>query len=284
MNDNSNEIYALTGANGHLGRLSLNYLMEQVRPEQIVASTRNPELLSVFAEKGVMVRHADFNDPQSLVRAFSGVTRLFIISSNASFEKRTIQKVGAIEAAVESGVKHITSTSLPNHGPGSPVIDKLVSSGISWAALGMNIWMDGVPYFLNSLRIGERIMVPEGTGKPCWVSHEDYARTCVSVLAGKAKLRGFHEVTGPESLGLSELAQRWSEIHRRKLEVCTATSDKVIESLVDNGMNLDQASGIVGYCEMFKQFEIPVSGTVEKATGISPASVDEVLRSLTFLD
>lgn len=293
--DDSSPIYALTGAGGHLGRLALTYLLNLVPVKQIIATTRQPKLLAEFSAQGVAVRYADFNDQSTLPAAFSGATRLLIISTNEyPMEKRSAQQRTAIAAAVKAGIRHITSTSFSlskaaNEDEENPwlrghrqTIEALNLSGAEWTALNMNIWMDGVPYFLNALHIGEHILVPEGSGKPCWITHEDYARTAVSVLTGKALFSGVIDVTGPESLGLEDLARRWSNLHKRKLDIQILPGKEVAERLAANGIPLESAQNIVGYSEMFRLFDMRVSNTVERATGIPPASVDGLLRKLAI--
>jgi hypothetical protein len=101
-------------------------------------------------------------------------------------------------------------------------------------------------------------------------------------LTGKALFSGAVDVTGPESLGLDDLAQRWSNLHKRKLEVQILPGKEVIERLVANGMPLQSAQQIVGYCEMMRLFDVRVSDTVERTTGIPPTSVDGLLRNLVI--
>ncbi|MGA2141014.1 MAG: NAD(P)H-binding protein [Brevinematales bacterium] len=293
MENNNGHVYALTGAGGHLGRLALSYILDLVPAGKILATTRRPELLSDFTAQGVTVRRADFSDTRSLEGAFSGATRILIISTNEyPMELRSAHHMDAIKAAVNAGVRHITSTyfslsKASNADDDNPwtrgqekIMDALARSGREWTVLNMNIWMDGIPYFLNALRTGEKILIPEGSGKPCWVSHEDYARTAVSVLTGKALINGAADVTGPESLGLDDLARRWAGFHERNMEVQIQPGGRVIEGLVSNGMPLQSAEQIVGYCDMFRLFDVKVSDTVRIATGKPPVSADELLRNL----
>ncbi len=293
--DGSLPVYTLTGAGGHLGGLVLNYLLDQVPAKQIIAATRCPELLADFTAQGVAVRRADFNDPSSLPEAFSGAARLLIISTNEyPMEKRSAQDRAAISAAVKAGIRHITITSFSlskaaDEDDENPwlrgrrqTMETLAGSGAEWTVLNMNIWMAGVPYFLNALRIGEQVLVQEGSGKPCWITHEDYASTAVSVLTGKALFSGAVDVTGPESLGIDDIARRWSDLHSRKLEVQILPGREVIERLASNGMLLESAHGIASYCEMFRLFDVRVSDTVERATGTPPSTVDRLLQALSI--
>jgi uncharacterized protein YbjT (DUF2867 family) len=142
----------------------------------------------------------------------------------------------------------------------------------------MNIWMDGVRYFLKGLRSGNRLLVPEGSGNPCWISHEDYALTAASVLTGSFPAEGTHDVSGPESIGLSGLADRWSKLNGRRLDAVTMPDNEVIETLAGDGASFEDAQGIVGYCSMFKMFEWQISDFVERATGEKPRTVDHFLN------
>jgi NAD(P)H dehydrogenase (quinone) len=294
-------IFALTGANGHLGRLVLENLLNQVPAAQILATTRRPDLLGEVAARGVTVRFADFNDPSSLPAAFSGATRLLIISTGDYKEiysgQRLIQHKEAISAAVRAGIQHIMYTSCPNATNEGAVnltvadpitVDHrqteaaLAESGTAWAALRNNIYMGGVSYFFNALRVGDEFLIPEGcSAKPCWVTHEDCARTAASVLTGRFPAFGAVDVTGPEALGLADLAQRWSDLHECKLAVRYLPGKEVIKRLAKNGMPLQSAKGLVENISFMMQLSaVPVSDVVERATGTRPASVDGVLSAL----
>jgi NAD(P)H dehydrogenase (quinone) len=157
-------LYAFTGASGHLGRLVLKELLDIVPAGQILVITRKPEQLIDSVPQGVIVRRADFNDPSTLPPAFSGTTRLLIISTGDYKEiysgQRIVQHLAAISAAIDAGVRHITYTSCPNatdteiedplirdHGQTEAA---LMDSGVKWTALRNNVYMAGLPYFLRA--------------------------------------------------------------------------------------------------------------------------------------
>ena len=73
--------FLVTGASGQLGRLALDHLLHAgARP--VIATTRSPEKLADYAARGVEVRRADFGDPSSLARAFTGIRRMLLISTD----------------------------------------------------------------------------------------------------------------------------------------------------------------------------------------------------------
>jgi NAD(P)-dependent dehydrogenase (short-subunit alcohol dehydrogenase family) len=77
---NTNERLLVTGASGQLGQLVVEALL-QAGQTHLIATTRQPEKLADFASRGVEVRTADFNQPETLVSAFAGATRLLLIST-----------------------------------------------------------------------------------------------------------------------------------------------------------------------------------------------------------
>jgi NAD(P)H dehydrogenase (quinone) len=87
---------------------------------RIIATTRKPEALDDLAAQGVQVRRADFEDPASLVAAFSGAQRLLLISTDAVDRpgRRLAQHQAAVAAAVQAGVQHMVYTSMPRPEPG----------------------------------------------------------------------------------------------------------------------------------------------------------------------
>lgn len=283
-------LIALTGAGGRLGRLVLDALLEREPAGRIVVGTRNPGALAAYAARGVRVRRADFDDRGSIARCFEGASRVFLISGDAMpMERRAGQLIEAIDSAVGAGAGFIACTVMsgatgssgenPSARGQAELRRALASCGVAWAALGMNIWMAGVGYFLEAFRVGDRLLVPEGTGRPRWVAHEDYACVAAAALAGRVQLEGALDITGPEALGLEDLARRWSALHGRPLEPWILPASEVVEKLVAKGMPKQAAEVMASYCPLFRMFEVPITDYVRRVTGREPIAVDALLRS-----
>ena len=60
----------------------------------------------------------------------------------------------------------------------------LAASGVDWTALRNHLYTEALPYIINLLRIGDQLLIPEGQGKPAWITREDCARTAAFVVAG----------------------------------------------------------------------------------------------------
>jgi NAD(P)H dehydrogenase (quinone) len=289
--------FGISGAGGNLGKATLKHLERLVGPERIVAATRHPEQLASEAARGVEVRFADFNKPESLNAAYRGVDRLLIISSGNYQEilagKRVGQHLGAIDAAVNAGVSHIAYTSCADAGNSdikdhsvndhSRTEDGLAKSGIEWTALRNNIYMGGVAYFLSVLICGREILLPGETGAPCWVSHEDCARSAAYLLAQKSDIGGPVEITGPEALDFAELAERWGKGNGRTIRPAILPPEEIIERVVAKGVPRATAQGIVGNASgVMRYLKVKPSDAVLRITGTAPESVDGVLKELVI--
>jgi NAD(P)H dehydrogenase (quinone) len=102
---------AITGANGHLGRLVIEGLAERVPAKQIIAAVRSPKKAFSFGAFGVQVREADYTRPETLSSAFYGAKRVLLISAS-EVSHRFDKHRAVIDAAKEAGVEQFVYTSL----------------------------------------------------------------------------------------------------------------------------------------------------------------------------
>lgn len=202
--------YAVTGATGQLGTLVLERLVARYGPGQVVAMTRAPARLRSWAERGVDVREADFDDPAGLPAALTGVDRLLVITTtHESTGRRVAQHRAVIDAAVGAGVSHLALTSMPKLAPGHPsgayAAEYLETEDLLAAAtdrLGWTVLRNG-PYAENLLPrltaavTAGRLVSNAGAGRAGYASRADYAVAAVAALAGPAARRRVLEVGGP---------------------------------------------------------------------------------------
>jgi NAD(P)H dehydrogenase (quinone) len=104
-------MYAITGATGQLVRLVIDALLRTIQAEQIVAAVRDPAKARNLAERGVIVREAGDNRPDTLPTALAGVDKLLLISST-EVSGRLPQHRAVIEAAGRAGVSLIAYGSM----------------------------------------------------------------------------------------------------------------------------------------------------------------------------
>ena len=284
-------MYALTGANGHLGRLVIKHLLTHVPADQILATTRTPEHLADLAAQGVVVRRADFTNPATLPAAFAGSTRLLIISTD-TIGRRVEQHKAAIEAAASAGVGHIVYTSSPHADPNAshPILAEhgqteaaLAASGVEWTALRNSFYSELLKDIIGVLLVNGQVLIPEGSAKQSWVTREDCARAAAGTLAGKIADGGPLDVTGPEALSFADLVHRYSGISGQSVDAKVLPEQEILAQVLAKGVPQEAAGPVVGSLGWIaREMPITPTDTVLRASGTKPSPVDEVLRSLVL--
>ena len=145
---------AVTGANGKLGRLVVEGLLEHVPAGQIIAAVRSVEKASDLKALGVQVREADYTRPQTLPLALEGVEKLLLISA-VEIGQRVVQHKAVIDAAKMAGVKLMAYTSLLRSDTSDLIIanehktteEYLVASGLEFVIFAQWV-VSGKPHWL----------------------------------------------------------------------------------------------------------------------------------------
>ena len=238
----------VTGAAGQLGRAVLRHLTQtfKVAPGDIVAASRDPQKLTEFAAKGIQTRAADFDDEAGLVKAFTGVDRVLIISTDelAIPGKRIAQHRNAVAAAAKAGVKHIVYTSMPN--PDKSLItfapdhlgteEAIKASGVAYTILRNSWYSDNYLMSMpHNLQVG-RWYTAMGAGKVANISRDDCARAAAAALANPPAGSQTLTLTGPESLSAEDIAARVSKAAGKPLEVVHVTDEQLSHGLAGAGL------------------------------------------------
>ena len=103
----------VSGANGQFARAVIRNVLAAGRATSLIVGTR--DVHSAFAQalagQGVRVREADYRRPDLMRQALDGVEKALFIPTYDANELRLRQNLNAIEAARDSGVKHVVYAS-----------------------------------------------------------------------------------------------------------------------------------------------------------------------------
>lgn len=228
----------VAGASGSFGRQFTQLLLKEVPASALILVTRRPGALSDFAARGAQVRAGDFDDPDGLVRAFSGAKKLLLISTLAVGTRRQRQHRNAIEAAVRAGVEHIVYTSSVGIHPRNPsfaVADHLYTEeilrhcGSAYTILRDSQYAEVIATMLApmALETGKWIM-SAGEGRMAFVSKQDCIASAAAALITPGHEGAVYEITGPELYSFREAAALAAEIGGRPIEyVSVSHEDKL---------------------------------------------------------
>jgi len=291
----------VTGASGQFGNAAARLLLEQVPAEDLVLLSRTPEKLAEFAEAGAHVRHADFDDPASLLPAMEGGERMLLIST-VRVGSRVEQHTAAVEAAKARGVRHVAYTSLLGvRTPGNPSVEgfdhlaterMIEKSGLAFTHLRDSLYAEAVAtaMAIPALMAGHK---PEnaGRGRVPIVSRDDCVAIAVGVLTQDGHANRAYDVTGPELWALpdamalvSQMAGKPIEIEPVDDEVMYAYFDSLgvprkASDVVPDGPIPWASEGMVTFGQSIREgFMDVVSDDVERVTGRKPRTLRSVLE------
>lgn len=282
--------YAISGASGKLGRLAADELLKQVPPDQIVLTTRTPDALSPYRTRGVEVRHADFDQPATLTRAFAGVERLLLISARSSAGEDVDPHRDAINAARTRGVARVVFTSMPyvddpRHPVGWPAREyhrseeTLRSSGMAWTILRNGPYMElNVIERAPELFGTGRIATNAGDGRTAFISRRDCAAAAVAVLTSDGHEGRTYDLWGPQPLGWLEVARILSETSGRDVAYVPLDDEEFAAMARRGGMAEPMVRALTGMGVATREgyFEGP-PGVFEALTGRPPQRLRDVL-------
>lgn len=204
---------AVTGATGQLGRLVIDTLLKTVNPHDIVALVRDPLNAQDLSAKGVDVRQADYNKPETLPIALVGVQRLLLISSN-EIGQRKAQHRAVIEAAKSSGVQLLAYTSVLHADKSTLGLavehrdteQALIASGLNYVLLRNGWYSENYTASVPTAVAHEAIIGSAQEGRISSAARADYADAAAVVLTREGQAGKVYELAGDESYSLAELA------------------------------------------------------------------------------
>jgi NAD(P)H dehydrogenase (quinone) len=215
----------VTGASGELGRLIVQHLIKarESHPNvHIIAATRSLDKIRHFEKQGVELRHVDFDDRLSLDKAFVGVHRVIVISTE-DLGRRHIQHKNAFLAAENARVQHAIYTSLISPVPQVPLWEDhfwseiyLANSKLSnWTILRNAVYAE-VPFVLNTASSAVAtgtLYSASGNSKRAYIARDDCALASAAILLKpQGHEKAILHLTGPAALSNDDVATLLSEV------------------------------------------------------------------------
>jgi NAD(P)H dehydrogenase (quinone) len=291
----------VTGATGAFGRAATSLLLEKVAPEELILTTRKPEQLAGLAARGVKVRKADFDHPETLAAAFAGGDRMLLIST-ARVGTRVGQHQNAVNAAVKAGVRHIVYTSVMGADKAdNPAIVKLdhrsteeiiEKSGASWTFLRDSQYAEAIAMAVIPPALASGVL-PDNChdGKIAFVSRDDCVAAAVGVLTQPGHENKAYDITGPELLSFPKAVAMASAMAGKPIAYRPVSDDEMFayfDSLgVPRHSSDDPAKGpipwssddMVTFGQSIREGYFNVlTDHVEKITGRKPRPLRDVLQ------
>ena len=175
---------------------------------------------------GVDLRIGDYDDVDAMVKAFTGIEKLLLVSSSdrGAIENRTKYQINAITAAKEANVKHITYTSFIRkegheksaiagfQNPHLATEKFLKNSGLTYTILQNGIYQEMIFAFAGE-KVAEThtIFFPAKQGKAGWVLREELVEAAAQVLTTEGHKNKTYILTNTAAIGFEQIASYISE-------------------------------------------------------------------------
>lgn len=278
----------VTGATGQFGSIVVEALLKLVPAEQVAVSVRNPAKAEALRTRGVEVRQADFDQPESLEAAFAGIDRLLIISTDGDNETRIHQHANAVAAAARAKVGFIAYTSIANAAESSlflaPVHQRteeaIRQTGIPFSFLRNNWYLENETTSIQAVLGGAPWVTSAGSGKVGWATRRDYAEAAAAVLAGSGHENTIYELGGKPATQ-AEFVTTLAGLLGREVPVVEVDDAAYADIMKQAGVPEAFVPFLVGIQTGIRSGSLDVeSQGFEKLLGRPATSLSEGLRTL----
>lgn len=234
---------AVTGATGQLGRIVIDALLKKVPAGEIIAAVRTPAKAADLAALGVIVRQADYGQPETLEAAFAGVDKLLLISGS-EVGQREAQHKAVIEAARAAGVGFIAYTSLL-HADTSPLglgVEHratealLKASGIPFALLRNGWYSENYAASIPPALAHHAFIGAAGEGRIASAARQDYAEAAAEVMTREDQAGKVYELAGDDSYTLAQFAAEIAAQSGEKVDYVNLSQSEFAAALKNAGL------------------------------------------------
>jgi len=230
-------MYIVTGVDGNFGSAAAELALRAVPADQLTFTSCDVGKIAHWAERGVQVRQADFDNLEETTAAFAGGERLLLISTMLVGPRRQQQHRNAVQAAVDAGVQHVTYTSyLGSQDPSNTAIvtvdhrlteQAIFASGMSWNVMRDSQYAEAMTQQQAAIAITSgKFSANEGDGAVAFVSRDDCVRVAVALLLGKGDPDTAYDVTGPELLTYRQVCDLISELSGAPIEYIAQSDEQ----------------------------------------------------------
>ncbi|WP_300400752.1 NAD(P)H-binding protein [uncultured Nocardioides sp.] len=220
---------AITGVTGAIGGEVVRLLAGADLRLDLRLLARDP---SRAPDVDTDVRRCDYADHASGVEALRGVDTLLMVSASESADRRGQHRT-FVEAAAEAGVRRIVYTSFAGAAEDATFTlgrdhhdteAAIHASGMEHTVLRDNFYLDVLPLFADHEGL---IRGPAGDGRVAAVARADVAAVAAAVLRDPAPHAGAaYELSGPEALTMTEVAERAGRVLGRDLRFVDETVEE----------------------------------------------------------
>lgn len=231
----------VTGPTGTIGSQVVSQLAANT-DVVVRAGVRDPKKAEGLRRENVEVVALDYDKPDTLAAACEGADKVFLLTPFAPNQVECGLRL--LEAAKAAGVKHIVKLSAmgADQEPGIQLgrwhreVEKAIeASGVAWTFIRPNNFYENLVNYYGPDKEGA-IYLPFGQGAVSFVDGRDVAACVVAALTGRGHEGKAYEVTGPEALTMTRMAEILSEATGRTIRYVDVPEEAAKKAMLDMGL------------------------------------------------
>lgn len=280
----------VTGATGKLGSQVTSHLLKMGKVQDFIATSRTEAGVTQLRKQGMQARLADFDDPSSMHLAFSGASKVLLISTMDS--NRYNQHQNVIDAAKFADVKHVIYTSLAIKDIHTSAVKELmvshfqteeylIKSGLKYTILRNTMYADALVDILGIDGFNSNINIPAGKGKVPFALRREMGEATANLLLQPNHENVIYNITGSHSYSFSDISKTLKDIRGNQVYYNDISEDIYHQQLKERGFTDFAIYLHSGTIKDVRNglYEI-VDETMEKLLGRPTANLSDSLREL----
>ena len=206
----------VTGVTGHLGSAAVDRLVAAAGPDTVVGLARDAAKGAPLQARGVEVRLSDYDDPDGLRAAMTGIDKVLLVSARDQ-DKLLRQHENVIRAAERAGISHLVYTGTAvRDWEASPLEfmlrghfdteQALRDSDVPFTILRNSMYADALPFFIGADAMTQGICIPAGNGRTPFALRREMGEAAANVLLRDGHEGKTYELTASEGYTFADVA------------------------------------------------------------------------------
>lgn len=265
------------GATGNTGSLLVPRLLDAGSDVRIFV--RDEKKAKPLKDSGAEVIIGDLDRPETIVPAFEGVDKIYLLTWNGPTQLQQAENV--IKAASKAGNPHIIRHSM--WGPDSRIIKQglkveeiIKSSGLPWTILKPTFYMQNTMMAAETIATQGNIYWNMKDGKLGMIDVRDIAEAAFAVITGEGYKGKSYILTGPQAISFTDIAKILSRVLEKEVNYINVPGEASLQAMVGLGVPEWIAKGFVELSEGFSEnFANRTTQNVEILTGHPARSFEQ---------
>ncbi|OYQ30936.1 oxidoreductase [Pseudomonas mandelii] len=279
----------VTGATGRLGNAVLRSLVQKIPASDVLAMARDIEKAEPLSALGIEVRYGDYTDYDSLVAAFEGVEKIYLVSAVA-FSDRLAQHKNVIDAAGRAGVRHVVYTSIqrindelaPIEGVTESDIATerlLEKSGLTYTIVQHPLYANDLPFLIGADAAKEGFSAPTGQGRASFATYAELAEAGAALLTQTGYENRTCLLNAGQTWSFQDIADELARLSGKPIDYQPISTQAFIAAREADGWPASVAKFLSGWGNAIDKGAFDQSSpALEKLLGRKPKDLEGILR------